>query len=260
MGVLDRVVAVLTAFSPDRPSLSLADIQRMTGLPKTTAHRTLHGLTEHGFLEQDERGRYVVGLRVFEVGAAAPRAYQYRSQIAPHLERACFETGLDVMLAVLDAEEAVLVEHLVGNQRVPLAADIGDRLPLHASGVGHVMLAFGPRDLLDAVCSRPLPTYTPNTIGTPEALRAAIAKVRRRGVAIVTNGIVTGSVAISTPILGPNRHLIAALLLILPTSAADDVERFTAVAIATARRISRSLQAAEPHDRRVQRPRRTARR
>lgn len=260
MGVLDGVVAVLTSFSPDRPSLTLAEIQRLTGLPKTTAHRTIRGLVEHGFLEQDERGRYVVGLRVFEVGAAAPRAYRYRTQIAPHLEQAFFETGVDVMLAVLDGEEAVLVEHLVGSRPVPLAADIGDRLPLHASGVGHVMLAFGPRHLLDSVCAGPLPLYTPDTIGTPQALRAAIANVRRKGVAVVTNGVVTGALSISTPIFARDRELIAALLLVAPASAVDDAERFTSIAVATATRISRSVQRAAPQDDRVQRPRRTARR
>src|SRR5690606_10338757 len=128
---------------------------RATGLPIGTAHRIVSQLVDWGALERDERRRYVIGLKLFEIGALAPRAYRRRERILPFLEELFQATRENVMLTVLDGHEAVMVEHVVGHRAVTIAAGLGERLPLHASAAGHVMLAFGPGDVLDHVLASP---------------------------------------------------------------------------------------------------------
>lgn len=240
MAVHTRILSVLEAFSNDRPNLTLSQISRLTGLPKGTAHRIVNQLVSWGALERDERSHYVIGLKMFEIGTLAPRAYRHRSRILPFLEEAAATSGADVLLAVLDRDEAVLVEHVAGRRAVTLAAGLGERLPLHASGVGHVMMAFGPSDLLNLVCARPLPAITKNTITDPSALRAAVARVRETGFALRPNGLIAGTVSVAAPIFAERGAFAGAILFVAPV-VRTSVTVFGRTARQTANRISAAL-------------------
>src|SRR5881628_2986134 len=82
----DRLLAVLGAFDRDSPALSLAEISRRAELPLTTAHRLVGALTAWGALERDESGGYHIGLRLWELGALAPRGLALREAAMPFLE------------------------------------------------------------------------------------------------------------------------------------------------------------------------------
>src|SRR5581483_5447115 len=69
----DRLLAVLAAFDRSAPALTLTEISRRAGLTLPTAHRLVALLTAWGALERDTSGAYHIGLRLWEVGALAPR-------------------------------------------------------------------------------------------------------------------------------------------------------------------------------------------
>ena len=48
----------------------------------------------------------------------------------------------NVQLAVLDGLDALFVEKISGRDSVPIVTRVGGRLPLHATGVGKVLLAL----------------------------------------------------------------------------------------------------------------------
>lgn len=247
MAVHTRILSVLEAFSNERPNLTLSQISRLTGLPKGTAHRIVSQLVNWGALERDERRHYVIGLKMFEIGTLAPRAYRHRARILPFLEEAAATTGADVMLAVLDRDEAVLVEHVAGRRAVTLAAGLGERLPLHASGVGHVMMAFGPSELLNLVCSRPLTAFTAQTITESSALRSAVARVRETGFALLPNAMIPGTVSVAAPIFAERGAFAGAILFVSPV-VRTSVTMFGKTVRQTAHRISAALGNAERED------------
>jgi DNA-binding IclR family transcriptional regulator len=251
MAVHTRILSVLAAFSNERPNLTLSQISRLTGLPKGTAHRIVSQLVSWGALERDER-HYVIGLKMFEIGTLAPRAYGHRARILPFLEEAAATTGADVMLAVLDRDEAVLVEHVAGRRAVTLAAGLGERLPLHASGVGHVMMAFGPSGLLNLVCSRPLPAFTAHTITDPSALRAAVARVRETGFALLPSAMIPGTVSAAAPIFAERGAFAGAILFVSPV-VRTSVTLIGKTVRHTAHRISAALGNAEREETRSMR-------
>ncbi|MGW5695151.1 helix-turn-helix domain-containing protein [Streptomyces asiaticus] len=65
--VLGKAVALLNAYEPGDESLSLAELHRRTGIPKTTLHRLLGELGEWKVLERTRQG-YRLGMRMFEWG------------------------------------------------------------------------------------------------------------------------------------------------------------------------------------------------
>ena len=86
ISVTGRVLAILSAFNADSDAMSLSGIARAASLPLSTAHRLVGELAEWGALERAEDGRYRIGLRLWEVGALAPRSLGLRERAMPFLE------------------------------------------------------------------------------------------------------------------------------------------------------------------------------
>jgi len=217
----ERVLSVLGAFNADRPSLSLSEIAAITGLPVSTAHRLVANLVAWGALERDERRRYVIGLRLWEIGVLSPRAYKHRARILPFLEELFVATREHVVLTALHDGEGVMVEQLLGRRGARLAAGLGERLPLHASSPGHVFLAFGPPELWETVEAGPLTAYTARTITDLAELRAAVREVRRTSVSISEGAIVSNTVSISAPVFGRRGDFYGAVSVVATIGTVD---------------------------------------
>jgi DNA-binding IclR family transcriptional regulator len=139
-----RALRLLEAFGPNRPARTLSQIARHAALPPSTAHRLLGELVEWGALERDDNGTFWVGLRLFELGALAPRGTGLRERALPYLEDLCQVTRENVQLAVREGVEVVFVERLAGSAAVPVLTRVGGRFALTATGVGLVLLAHAP--------------------------------------------------------------------------------------------------------------------
>ena len=219
--VTSKVVALLDAFAPDHPQLTLSELCRRTGLPAATAHRLVGELVEWGGLERCASGGYRIGLRLYEVAALAPRGMLLRESALPFLEDLYEATHENVQLAVLDGLEAVCVERIAGRGALTIATRVGGRLPLHASGVGQVLLAHAQDErLLDRVVLRGLPAFTPHTLTSPVRLRQVLAEIRQTGVAVGREQFTLGAVSVAVPVLGPQRTVAAALSIVLPAGSA----------------------------------------
>jgi DNA-binding IclR family transcriptional regulator len=239
-GVAAKVCAVLDAIGVAPAGLSATEVARHTGMPLSTAHRLVQALAGWGGLERQPDGRYRAGLRLWGIAASAPRAGELRIGARPFLEDLSEATRHNVQLAVLDGGAALVVEHYATRDAVPTATRIGGRLPLHASGVGQVLLAHAPSDEQAAVLAGPLKRYTARTITRPEALRRVIAEVRRTGVAITENSMPLPARAVAAPVSGPGGQVIAAVSVVVP-SAGMPTSAYVPAVIATARGVSRAL-------------------
>lgn len=240
--VTSRVLAVFTAFSARRPELTLTEIGRLAGLPLTTAHRIVGELAGWGALERADDGRYRIGLRLWEVGALAPRGLGLRESAMPFLEDLYEVTRQNVQLAVLDGADAVYVERLSGRGAVNVITRVGGRLPLHATGVGLVLLAHADPALQEQVLAGPLRRYTSKTLHTPDDLRRALAEVRRTGVAISDGQIELIALSVAAPVHGARGEVVAALSVVVPAEGSD-ARSYVAAVRAAARGISRTLTA-----------------
>lgn len=235
-----RVLAILEAFSADRPELTLTEIARRAGLPLSTAHRLVGELTGWGALERADDARYRVGLRLFEVAALAPRGLGLREVAMPFLEDLYEVTRQNVQLAVLDGTEAVFLERLSGRGAVNVITRVGGRLPLHATGVGLVLLAHADPDLQERVLAGPLRRYTRKTVTAPEDVRRTLADVRRTGVAVSDGQIELVALSVAAPVRGPRGEVVAALSVVVPAQGADP-RAFVPVVRAAALGVSRGL-------------------
>jgi DNA-binding IclR family transcriptional regulator len=211
-----RALGVLAAFSGARTELSLSELARRAGLPLTTAHRIVGELTRWGALERTGRGGYQVGLRLWEIGALAPRGHGLRETAMPFLEDLYEATRQNVQLAVLDGMDAVYLERISTRDAVAVITRVGGRLPLHATGVGLVLLAFADPALQEKVLAAPMRRFTSKTIDSPERLRRVIAEVRRRRIAVSEGQITLDALSVAAPVFDADGRVAAALSVVVP--------------------------------------------
>ncbi|WP_405621859.1 IclR family transcriptional regulator [Streptomyces sp. NBC_00076] len=236
----DRLLSVLAAFDHDHPALCLTDISRRAGLSLTTTHRLVGALTEWGALERDESGVYHVGLRLWEVAALAPRGLALRQAALPYLEDLYEATHENVQLAVRDGAEVVYTEWIAGRSSVGVHIRVGARWPLHVTGVGLVLLAYGDPELQKEYCAGPLTSLTPYTLTDAGLLRRTLAEVRRSGVAVSDRQVTEDALSVAAPVRGPGGTLVAAVSVVVPQADAQVPALVPAVRLA-ARGISRAL-------------------
>lgn len=213
--VSSRLLEVLFAFQPDRSVLSLAELVRKTGMPHATVRRLVMELVDSGALERRSDGRFTVGLRLWQLGTLAPLTEPLRTMAQPFLEDLHTALQQHVHLAVLDGQEALIIERLAAPEPLGLIAQVGGRLPLHCSAVGKVLLSHGGPGLAEAVLSGGLKGYTPRSVVRPDALRKEIADCRRTGTATVRGELTTGVDAVATRVVDGHGRVVAALSVVV---------------------------------------------
>jgi DNA-binding IclR family transcriptional regulator len=213
--VLTRAVRIFEAFTPDDTVLSVTQIARRARLHPATASRLVAELEAHGLLAREPDRRVRVGVRMWELALRASPALGLREAAMPLMEDAHAVLGHHVQLGVLDGAEVLFVERLSAPGAVINYTRIAGRLPLHVSSSGHVLLAFGPRDLQERILAGPLVRYTAHTLTDPAALRAALAEVRRHGFACLPGHVHEDALGIAVPVRDGNGAVIAALAAIV---------------------------------------------
>lgn len=213
--VTSRVLALLGAFDSEHRSLTLTELARRAGLPLATAHRLVGELAEWGALIRRPDGEYVVGRRVWDVGLLAPVQSDLRQIASPFLHDIYGATLATVHLAVRDGHQALYVDRLSGHASVPVLSQVGSRLPLHATGVGKVLLAHAPGEVQGHVLAN-LRRVTPYTVTQPGRMRQEIHRVHREGFAQTNEEMSLGASSVAVPIRAPDRGVVAALGIVVP--------------------------------------------
>lgn len=239
--VLLRGLAILECFEGRAPVLTASAIVRKTGLPPATVHRLLATLIDGGAVERVSRGSYRLGLKLWRLGSSVPQARVLRDVALPFLEDLYETTHEVVHLAVREGFETLYIEKISGRGAVLVTSRVGLRLPLHATGPGKVLLAYGPSDVFDQLVAQGLTSLTPKTITDPDALRRATAEIRRLGYALSQEESSPGTASVAAPIFGPSREIIASVSVVVPASTFNP-RALIPVVRAVALGISRGLQ------------------
>lgn len=199
--VIDRVSLLLDAFDgPGR--LTLAQVARRTGLPRSSAHRMLERLVQLRWLRRNGRD-YELGMRLVELGSLAVHQDRVHRAAMPLLHELHRATGLVVHLAVRDDTDVVYLEKVGDRMTAAIPTRIGGREPAHCTAVGKAILAAGDEDAVTPFDDRLLSRKTKYSISTPTQLRAELKKVRAHGVAFDREEAVAGFGCVAAAIGDP---------------------------------------------------------
>ncbi|MFJ9007942.1 helix-turn-helix domain-containing protein [Streptomyces canus] len=105
-------------------SARVSDLQRDSGLPRTTVHRLLAQLEEVGAVERSA-GRWRLGPTLLELGAGVPAEPRLRMVARRPLMELATSTGALVALSVEMAGQGLVIEVLPGVRRLAREPDPG---------------------------------------------------------------------------------------------------------------------------------------
>ncbi|HXA55688.1 MAG TPA: IclR family transcriptional regulator [Solirubrobacteraceae bacterium] len=246
---LERGLAILGCFTPDRPVLGIADLADELGMSRSTTHRYVITLTRLGYLEQGVKRKYRLTLRVTDLGISAMNGMSLYEHAHPYLEELRSRTGFTVGLAIVDGPELLLVDWLRGNRRGQRLIDLGlapgSRLPLHCTAAGKLLLAHLPaQDQRERIAELQLAKNGPNTIKSKTALRQELDRVREEPLAISDEELAADLYEIAAPVRSSGSDVVAAATMNAHSSMIAMEELVDALGphlISTADRISARL-------------------
>jgi DNA-binding IclR family transcriptional regulator len=226
IAAVDRAAAVLGVLD-GRPSRSLTEVARATGLSEATALRYLSSLAGNGLVERDElSGHYRLGLRLFELGQRALGDGDPRQVALPLMEGLLEEFEETVNLAMRHGDALVLIEVIEGTRSIKKGASVGQHDFWHASALGKSILAFLPDEEVRGILDRRgCPALTTTTLTTFEQLSRTFEDVRDRGFAVDDREAEEGLRCVAAPIFDRRRRPNYAISLSGPAN------RFTAQAV-----------------------------
>jgi DNA-binding IclR family transcriptional regulator len=142
MSALNNAIDILRCFSITRPDLSFADVQTLTGKPKSSTSRLLRSLRDCGLLEQDPHTRrYRPGLLTFELGRLHRAHDDLIATVERELRVVCSRTGHTGYIAVLDGYQQVVLRIVPGSNPLRVVNPPGQRTPAIITSNGRAMLA-----------------------------------------------------------------------------------------------------------------------
>jgi DNA-binding IclR family transcriptional regulator len=240
--VTSRALSMLDAFDGSAPKLSLSEIAERTGTPLTTAHRLLGELADWGALSRRSDGRYEIGRKLWDLGLLAPVQHELRQVAAPFLLDLHTTIRDTIHMAVRDGLSALYVERISGRESVPVVSQVGSRLPLHATGVGKVLLAAAPDDVVEQALQS-LTRQTAHTVVDAGRMRRELTEIRRRRYARTSEEMSLGAASLAVPVQVERRTgpvVVAALGIVVPPRRRD-LPRLVPVLEVAARGIGREL-------------------
>jgi DNA-binding IclR family transcriptional regulator len=237
--VIDRISLVLDAFEgPGR--LTLAQIVRRTGLPRSSAHRMLERLVQLRWLRRSGRD-YELGMRLVELGSLAVHQDRLVRAAGPLLGELHRATGLVVHLAVLDGPDVVYLEKIGDRMIDAIPTRVGGRQPAHCTAVGKAILAYCDQDACQDAHVDLQIRKTRYSISCSAQLAVELAKVRAHGVAFEREESLLGFGCVAAPIGSPG-EAVAAVSVCGPMSRMMFDQRLTAPIRMTAMAIWRNVE------------------
>lgn len=209
---LQKALEVLNCFTY-KQQLGVTEISEMLELYKSNVHNILNTYTAMGYLEQDaESGKYKLGIKIFELSRALGDRFEISKIAAPYMQQIANQTGDNVYLAVLHADEVLYLEAMYPESATHLMRSIlGDRAELYCTGLGKAMLAQMPDAYIQKYLDRTFKSFTEQTITHPELLMEELKKTKMRGYAIDNMEHEFGIKCVALPIFDRQHQVVGAM-------------------------------------------------
>lgn len=183
-----RSLEMLELVAASRDGLTITEISKQLGIPKSTTFDILYTLLDKGYLEHanEKLKSFKLGVKLFQTGACYLEQTPFQNVAHSVLERLADVAGETAFLALLNNDELVYFDKVESPNSVRTSARIGSGNPLYCTGLGKAILATLPDDEVRAILARTggLKPITPYTCTDEAQFFSILNQARRQGYAI----------------------------------------------------------------------------
>lgn len=211
----EKMLRILDCFTLKGGQLSVGEISKLTGIPRSTAHRWVGILRDTGLLDQDcSRDVYRLGLRLIHLGHTALSSMDISREARHVLEALSRSAGARSHLCVFDGNQMIFVTRTIGGRAGRFnSTTVMESSPCYCTSVGKAVLAFQSKETIDRIIQQGFRAYTPNTITDPDQLREELHLTRERGYAVNNGEMDLSERCIGAPVRNAAGRVVAGLSL-----------------------------------------------
>jgi IclR family KDG regulon transcriptional repressor len=217
------ITGVLEALANEK-QLGVSELAARLGIHKSTVYRFLCSLKALGYVRQiDDNEKYGLSYKLLDLAGRILSSIDVRQAARTVMERLCSETCETVHLATLEQTDVIYIDKIDSSQPLRMHSYIGQKIPIHTSALGKVLLAWGPQNILKGILEKGnLKRLTDTSITEPAALTEEIGRIRAQGYAEDREESVPGVRCVAAPILNREGSAVAALSISLPSQRFND--------------------------------------
>jgi IclR family KDG regulon transcriptional repressor len=227
------------------PPITTKQLMKYTCFTRNRVMRLTGTLLYRGYMLLDEdRATYLPGPKIRVLNKAFEQGHGIVLLARPILREIVLKTGEAASLYVREGLERVVLAREEGTQTVRYNMTEGQRMELHTGAGGKVLLAYAPKEVLEALLSGPaLVKRTSHTVTDPDVLQREIKKVRQQGFAESAGERVADAGAVAAPVFDDTGDLVGALGIVVPLSrfTPEARKRYAKIAMDAAKKLSGQL-------------------
>lgn len=246
---LERGLAILTAFTPERTWMGIAELAETLEMSRPTTHRYASTLVALDYLEQGPRRKYRLGMRAGDPGRSAVNSTTLGKLPQEYLAELRDRSMCTSSLALLHGKDIVYIHRArsswQGESEVAQRIGRGSRLPASRTAMGRMLLAHVSHqeqcEAIDAGAEHP---DSADALAAREKLIAELHSIRQKGIAIADQVHVDGQRCVAAPVMSRSSEVIAAVDVATSKSSfsrAQLLEQLVPLVVACAEQMSAQL-------------------
>jgi DNA-binding IclR family transcriptional regulator len=226
---VDRAARLLSEVVHAPDPVTFSQLTALTGLARSTTSRLLLALERNHLIRRDNQGRFLPGAMFVSFAWRGGAEQSLVAVAQPFLDRLARATGETVNLGVAAETTVEQIAQVDSTYLIGGTNWVGRPVPLHASALGKVLLAYDAA----ALPPGPLERCTDRTVTSARELRAELAAVRARGYAVADEELERGLVALAAPVFRYDAAVVAAVSVSAPATRMTDEAAANAVRCCT---------------------------
>ena len=241
---IDLAMRILENLAADGGEKGVTELAKEFATTKTRIFRHVQTLRRLGYvIHNPATKKDRIGMRLLLLSNMVGENVELSAAVRPALEELRDQTGETAVFATVVDGKMTMIDFASGTAAVQFTFRPGATFNLNSAALGHISLAFGPKENWDGLDVEAFEQETPNTVTDPAKLPARVQKARARGWTIVPEEAVVGVNAIAAPVFFHDGNYAGALAIVgsvqhIPANPAQDLVDHV---IAAGHRASRNL-------------------
>lgn len=205
-------LVMIVDYVANRDEASFTEICNDLSIPKSSVHHLLEVLTVSQLLRQRADGRYVLGLRLFELGGLAIKNIDLRKDAIGFMHELVNETELTCHLGILEGDNGFFLSKVESPQAIVKTSWEGKKIVFNRMALGKVLLAWLPPERVEALIADCTYTrLTPRTITNKADFLTHLEQVKAQGWAIDDGEDIEEICCMAAPIFNQDGQVVAAI-------------------------------------------------
>lgn len=205
-------LVMIVDYIANRDEASFTEICTNLSIPKSSVHHLLEVLTVSQLLRQRADGRYVLGLRLFELGGLAIKNIDLRKDAIGFMHTLVKETELTCHLGILEGDNGFFLSKVESPKAIVKTSWEGKKIVFNRMSLGKVLLAWLPQERIETlIADCTFKRFTPRTITNKDDFLEHLKLVKEQGWAIDDGEDIEEICCMAAPIFNQDGKVIAAI-------------------------------------------------